>query len=152
MTITPLKTPEEAKDTLDQTIEELKKIDYMEYYTKNKYHIRHQTHISLEMIDAWQKGNVQEMEFKFSIMPSSEKKFYDDRTQLWLLNPSIDQLTTTVTSKGLAVGAWHFFGPNGLISGLSQKGLKIKQMEPDDFGILFKDLVVASILNPLEGC
>lgn len=106
-------SPSMQEEFLLQTLEELKSLG---------------PQIS-DMVKAWKKGNVQELETLLAGMdeyPELNQAIVINRNHDWL--PHVEQALRETDPVFIVVGALHLLGKEGLVSALKGKGYLVKQL------------------------
>ncbi len=106
-------SPSMQEQFLLQTLEELKSLD---------------AQVS-DMVKAWKKGNVQELEVLLAGMdeyPELNQAIVINRNHDWL--PHIEQALQEKDPVFIVVGALHLLGKEGLVSILKNKGYLVRQL------------------------
>ena len=106
-------SPSMQEEFLLQTLEELKSLG---------------PQIS-DMVKAWKKGNVQELETLLAGMdeyPELNQAIVINRNHDWL--PHVEQALRETKPVFIVVGALHLLGKEGLVSALKGKGYLVKQL------------------------
>ncbi len=82
-----------------------------------------------EMVKAWKKGNVQELEALLAGMdeyPELNQAIVIDRNHDWL--PHVEQALRETEPVFIVVGALHLLGKEGLVAILKEKGYEVQQL------------------------
>lgn len=135
-TVIGLETPDEQKEVLEKMMQEGRALSFPFMSEQACCYLQgHRDFISYEMVEAWQNGDDETLEFlAFELShPAINRIMFEDRNRKWTSNAPegkglIQKLQETEYPIGIAVGAGHLYGGTGLIQVCKSSGLNVRRL------------------------